>query len=218
MAASIASSLALIPFGIISYYGTSTDIFIVSLFGFLRKQDVILDFLDKCIDPATVINISIIGAASFILLHIFRVYIGLNEFSSSTDGFPAKPMLFPCRTAHTRMFPTKHSFSYSYLLAGIPVGWKGSVGGMLSADLERESTTWYRRFFSFKPSSAWFTVNADGYFERGYVKGGLDEKLQNYLHGQVSTHPRGHFHLLTRIRELIRQSLPMHTSSQLPAS
>jgi hypothetical protein len=218
MAVSVASSLALIPLGIFSCYGTSLDIFILFSFGFVRKQDVILDFLDKCIDPATVINIFKFGAALFILLQIFRLYIGLNGSSSSTDGFPAKPIFFPCRTAHTRMFPTKHSFSYSYLLAGIPVGWKGSAGGMLSADLENEPTPWYRRLFSIKPSSAWFTVSGDDYFERGHVKGGLEEKLQNYLHSQVRTVVYGCFHLLTHTRASILQSLSMHTSSQLPVS
>ena len=218
MAGSIASSLAFIPLGAISYNGSFLDILILFLFGFIRKQDVILDFFEKCIDPTTVINIFIVGAVLFIFLQISRVYIGLNGLSSSTDCFPAKPMFFPCRTAHTRMFPTKHSFSYSYLLTGIPVGWKGSAGGMLSSDLEADPKPWYRKLFSIRPSSAWFTVNGDDYFERGHVKGGLEEKLRNYLHSQVRINPQWPFHLLTHIRLSILQSFPMHTSSQQPAS
>ena len=47
-----------------------------------------------------------------------------------------KPLLFPSRTSHMRLFPKNHSFSYSYLLVGIPVGWRGSTGSLISADLE----------------------------------------------------------------------------------
>ncbi|KAL8910450.1 MAG: hypothetical protein Q9171_004244 [Xanthocarpia ochracea] len=39
-------------------------------------------------------------------------------------GYVMKPLLFPSKTSHTRLFPKKHSFTYSYLLVGIPVGWR----------------------------------------------------------------------------------------------
>ena len=55
-----------------------------------------------------------------------------TNIKSTAEG--PKPLFFPSRTTHTRLFPKTHSFSYSYLLVGIPVGWQGSVGGMLSAD------------------------------------------------------------------------------------
>ena len=58
--------------------------------------------------------------------------------SRAGKGSPAnespRPLFFPSRTTQTRLFPKSHSFSYSYLLVGIPVGWRGSVGGMLAAD------------------------------------------------------------------------------------
>ena len=41
----------------------------------------------------------------------------VNHLAQSASGL--KPLLFPARTTHRRLFPTPHSFSYSYLLAGI---------------------------------------------------------------------------------------------------
>jgi len=186
MALSIAFSPALIPLGLFSYFWTSTDLFLFFLFSFIRKQHAILDFL-ACINPTSVTHIIAASATLWLSVQVLRLYAGLNACSSPADDFPAKPMFFPCRTAHTRIFPTKHSFSYSYLLAGVPVGWEGSTGGMLSSDIENQPTSWYRRVFSLKPYSPWFTVDGDDYLERGHVNGGLKEKLQNYLHSQVST-------------------------------
>lgn len=182
MAVDIAFDLTFIPLGIICYYGTYLDILVLFAFGYIRKQEVILDFLDKRIDPATVINTFTFGGVLFAIHQVTKVFLGFNQIYSQENGFPAKPMFFTCRTNHIRMFPAKHAFSYSYLMVGIPVGWKGSVGGMLTVDSENEPTSWYRRWF---PVKAWFTVNSDDYFERGHVNGGLDEKLRNYLHSQV---------------------------------
>ncbi|TVY86113.1 hypothetical protein LAWI1_G008435 [Lachnellula willkommii] len=210
MAASIASSPALIALGLFSYFGTSTDLVMFFLFTVIRKQYAVLDFLDKFVNPAIVIYIISASAALLIPLQILRLYAGLNACSSSTNDFPTKPMFFPCRTAHTRMFPTKHSFSYSYLLAGIPVGWGGSTGGMLSSDVENKPVSWYRRLFSLRPYSPWFTVNGDDYFERGHVKGGLEEKLQNYLHSQgVDPSEFAHAYLFTAARFLNYASNPV---------
>lgn len=98
-----------------------------------------------------------------------------------------KPLLFPARTTHIRFFPQKHSFSYSYLLVGIPVGWRGAIGSYLAVDLPSNSPpswTEMRRF--------WFSVNADDYLERGSNSLGLQGKLCSYLQTQV-----GQFSLLS---------------------
>ena len=92
---------------------------------------------------------------------------------------PLKPLLFPCRTSHTRMFPKKHSFSYSYLFVGIPIGWRGSVGDVLSADLE--SLPWRGR----KPKTAWFSVESADHLSRGDNVNGLQGKLDAYLESEV---------------------------------
>ena len=90
-----------------------------------------------------------------------------------------KPLVFPCRTSHTRLFPQKHSFSYSYLLVGIPIGWRGSIGSVLSADLSpTEGKGSSRR-------NGWYSVRGADYLHRGYDARGLYGKLENYLKTQV---------------------------------
>jgi hypothetical protein len=81
------------------------------------------------------------------------------------------PYLLPCRTAHTRIFPKKHSFSYSYLQVAIPVGWQGSVDSLVSVDQPHANT--------------WFAVRGDDHLARGKEPGTLKAKLDDYLHSQV---------------------------------
>ncbi|MCJ1227340.1 hypothetical protein MMC12_003995 [Toensbergia leucococca] len=80
------------------------------------------------------------------------------------------------------MFPKKHSFSYSYLLVGIPVGWKGSVGSFLSADLESLSHGFGREHRKFPKT--WLAVDAADYLNRGDGAVGLQGKLEEYLKSQ----------------------------------
>ena len=90
-----------------------------------------------------------------------------------------KPLLFPCRTTHTRLFPKRHSFSYSYLFVGIPVGWRGSIGSLLSADMKTlsgDDVKWW---------DTWFSVEAADHLERGDCVHGLREKFDSYLKKQV---------------------------------
>ncbi|KAI1102085.1 hypothetical protein F4804DRAFT_278064 [Jackrogersella minutella] len=87
---------------------------------------------------------------------------------SAWDG-PGRPLLFPCQTTHTRFFPKKHSFDYSYLLVGIPVGWTGTAGGMVSND---ENST---------GAEGWYKIDAADYLERGNGHLGLRGKLDAYL-------------------------------------
>lgn len=96
-----------------------------------------------------------------------------------------KPLVFPCRTTHTRMFPKKHSFSYSYLFVGIPVGWYGSLGSLLSADLEGRFTETEKIKSSQQQKRSWFHVEAADYLERGRHGLGLKGKLDFYLRAQV---------------------------------
>ena len=93
---------------------------------------------------------------------------------------PLEPLVFPCRTTHTRFFPKKHSFSYSYLFVGIPVGWRGSIGLFLSADLK--SLPWKDRL----PKEGWLSVESADYLNRGDDVHGLQGKLDSYLRSQVS--------------------------------
>lgn len=114
-------------------------------------------------------------------LLVWRIFRGRQQKHRNTVPPPiekenepwAKPLIFPCRTSHTRFFPQKHSFSYSYLCVGIPVGWRGRCGSMLSAEV-REGKR-----------QGWFHVNAEDFLERGMEGLGLRGKLERYLVGQV---------------------------------
>lgn len=103
-----------------------------------------------------------------------------SQYDLYNEWSPLKPLLFPCRTSHTRLFPQKHSFSYSYLLVGIPVGWRGWVSSILSADLK--TLPWRGQ----KPKVGWFNVDSADYLARGDSMYGLRGKLDTYLESQVS--------------------------------
>ena len=90
-----------------------------------------------------------------------------------------KPLVFPCRTSHTRLLPQKHSFSYSYLLVGIPIGWRGPFGSVLSADLSPIEGKGSRG------QNGWYSVRGADYLQRGYDARGLYGKLESYLKIQV---------------------------------
>lgn len=92
---------------------------------------------------------------------------------------PGQVMLFPCKTTHSRTFPKKHSFDYSYLVVGIPVGWEGISGGLVSSSSSAESS-W------FSPSAkGWYHIDPADYLERGNGHLGLRGKLDAYLQSQV---------------------------------
>lgn len=57
-----------------------------------------------------------------------------REALQQGEGFAGKfrPMLFFCSTTHARFLPKKHSFKYPLLYVGIPVTFKGSIGGLFS--------------------------------------------------------------------------------------
>jgi DUF1365 family protein len=87
------------------------------------------------------------------------------------------PKIFECQTTHTRLFPKKHSFSYSYLLVGVPIGWRGAAGPIISSDLASSHG-------SATSSKTWFSVHAEDYLERGGHVDGLAGKLKDYLTAQ----------------------------------
>jgi DUF1365 family protein len=65
------------------------------------------------------------------------------------------------------MFPQKHSFEYSYLFVGVPVGMTGRSSKALSVD-----------------GSSWFNIRASDYLFRESKELSLAEKLQVYLERQ----------------------------------
>ena len=103
----------------------------------------------------------------------------VGEVSSKTQKSSRsarfKPLVFPCKTTHTRLFPKKHSFSYSYLLVGFPIGVARSeyIGeyGRSSAQLSKSN----------RSPKAWFNVRAEDYLGRGNSERGFRGKLDAYL-------------------------------------
>ncbi|KAH7149423.1 hypothetical protein B0J13DRAFT_621286 [Dactylonectria estremocensis] len=123
----------------------------------------------------------------------------LTNSEATWDGH-GSPYLIPSRTSHTRFFPKKHSFSYSYLVVGIPVGFSGSAHGIISADVPEKSTSWFSYMFGRK---AWFDVDPADYLLRGRAELDLRGKLDDYLHSQnVDSSRYPHAYLVTAARFL----------------
>jgi hypothetical protein len=179
------SPLPLVSLAIVLFFGKAIDILLLVGFGSYQNWARVQELAKVYLNPATVIDVTKAATVLFILLQLTRYIIGMKCCSIPSEGFAAKPMFFPCRTSHVRMFPIKHGFGYSYLLTGVPVGWKGSVGGMISEDDGKELAPWYMRLLSLNPGRAWYTINGDDYLDRGHVEGGLQGKLKKYLEGQV---------------------------------
>ncbi|KAL2687251.1 hypothetical protein Neosp_004804 [[Neocosmospora] mangrovei] len=122
----------------------------------------------------------------------------LNVQPVKWDG-PGRPFLVPSRTTHTRMFPKKHSFSYSYLVVGVPVGYSGNANGMISANVSGASS-WLSYILGRR---AWFDVNPADYLQRGHGDDGLRGKLDDYLENQnVDPSQYPHAYLVTAARFL----------------
>lgn len=162
-----------------------TNLLLFFLISFTRNKESLQEVAATYVNKELLSALLTTGAVVFTLSQILRYVKALKEPTTSLDGFSTEPMLFPCRTSHRRFFPTKHSFEYSYLLAGVPVGWKGSVGGMLSADDPVMILPWHRRLFSLKQGAAWHVVSGDDYLARGHHANGLKGKLQDFLQTQV---------------------------------
>lgn len=86
-----------------------------------------------------------------------------------------QPLIFPCQTTHTRIFPKKHAFGYSYLLYGHPVIPSGVAtdGRDISNGRDRSLGSW------------WLCVRAKDYLKRGQSSLGFYDKLQSFLREQV---------------------------------
>lgn len=124
-----------------------------------------------------------LGISSVLCVFVLARINSLPSSDAPAWRGPGKVLLFPCKTTHARLFPKRHSFAYSYLVVGIPVGWEGNCGGMVSsfpAD-DANSQTW----FSTPRDKAYYHVNPDDYLQRGGGHLGLRRKLDAYLKTQV---------------------------------
>ena len=84
-----------------------------------------------------------------------------------------KPLIIPGRISHARLYPKQNSFSYSYLMVGVPIHSPNRGNWLLSVD-ERP---WWKR--------GWLRVEAGDHLGRGGDTEGIYQKLQSYLESQV---------------------------------
>lgn len=81
------------------------------------------------------------------------------------------PLLLPSRTTHSRIFPKKHSFSYSYLYAGVPI-----------TPNTQTSAKSHNPALSTDDNQGWFQIHGADYLHRG--QGSLRQKLHAFLESQ----------------------------------
>lgn len=121
------------------------------------------------------IAITLLVLTTSALYRCFTSMPGYTEDSSHQHSLP--PLLIPSRTNHRRVQPINHGFDYAYLMVGIPVGWKGTSGSLVSADVKTLPKGQRRR--------AWFDVDAVDHLNDKATAIGLEHRLRDYLHGQV---------------------------------
>ncbi|KAI9647941.1 hypothetical protein NHQ30_004331 [Ciborinia camelliae] len=204
------SHFASTSIALIGLFGSVSDISALFIFTIIQNRLFCVQLFQKYVDSSTLMTLTGSTAFLFALIQIARYIRGLEVTSTNLDGQSLKPMLFPTKTSHLRLFPKKHGFAYSYLLTGIPIGWTGSSGGMISADEKNNVSPWYKRIFSLQPMSPWYVVDGDAYLERGDVPGGLEGKLKKFLHDQGLDHEDYPYaYLMTSSRFLGYQNNPV---------
>ncbi|KAL0942476.1 uncharacterized protein CTRU02_200362 [Colletotrichum truncatum] len=173
----------------LSYYalfGGWLDTVLLLAFSAWRNKHAVADLVADYINPRTLQQqIFLIPgfALGLIALQIIRFIISLTEDGATQWTTSMRPLLIPARTTHRRTFPEKHEFAYSYLVVGIPVGWKGNYAGMVSSGTGKRSWLSWISLAS-ETERGWFDVNPADYLERGNGHLGLRGKLDAYLRSQ----------------------------------
>lgn len=110
---------------------------------------------------------------------------GLDEEVEEWKVECPRPWIFPCRTRHTRMFPKRHAFGYSYLLCGFPVVPAGVTKHGVGIGDGKDRTK----------GSRWLRIRAEDYLARGCGAFGFFGKLKVFMREQVclSGPPYGSF-------------------------
>ncbi|ORY65448.1 uncharacterized protein BCR38DRAFT_457599 [Pseudomassariella vexata] len=152
--------------------GSTGDAVLLAGCALWKKRNLLLGLIDPVLEP--VVKTIVLAVVSLLVFRLARLLGKSREVKIPQWVSPAKPMLFPCQTTHTRLFPKKHSFAYSYLMVGIPVGWEGVAGGMISTGNASSS----------KSRKGWYQIDAADYLERGNGHIGLRGKLDSYLESQ----------------------------------
>lgn len=148
---------------------------VLGFLGWLKRKSI-QSTLHGLLPPSTIPRALALAVPTWLCVKLFLPWLS-SDGAPNHDG-PSRPYLIPSRTTHTRLVPKKHSFDYSYLLVGVPVGWKGNSNGMISVDA-------CKRPKALGSSSAWYNVESVEYLERGAGHLGLRGKLDNFLRSQV---------------------------------
>jgi hypothetical protein len=196
----------------------------LAFFVVIRQRPVFAAIVDS--SPLDQLAKGIIGTSALAAFLLFRLFRSKRAASRTPRRArwrgPGRVLLFPGSTSHSRTFPQKHSFSYSYLTVGSPVGFEGNVGGLVSVGVQDKPgkpglLSWL--LHALPVPKAWFTVDAGDYLQRGKSELGLRGKLDEYLQTKVSCSlydqwsPNSDF-----VRGTTRQPTPTPIWSLLPVS
>lgn len=131
----------------------------------------------------------------FLALAIFfrrRLVLWPEDYTQQGRDFIGKPLLFPAKLSHTRMFPEKYNYWYSYFVVGVPVGLHARIGTVLSIDINHptpySTLKNVARSRSERIKHCWFTIDPIQYLDRGNDHLGLEGKLHAFLWSQVCAH------------------------------
>ena len=133
------------------------------------------------LDPVSrsIVSSQVFTVCIGLAFYLFSVLYNSKDRKQHTRELPNvvspidKPLIIPGRISHTRLYPKHHSFSYSYLMVGIPIHSPNRGNWLLSVD-ER---LWWKR--------GWLRVEAGDHLGRGGNKEGIYHRLQSYLESQV---------------------------------
>ncbi|KAL6834876.1 hypothetical protein V8C40DRAFT_97268 [Trichoderma camerunense] len=174
--------LLVLPFVIFWYYVThrrSDLVIIVICLAWNLRCSIIALYYELARSRLALGSVALTAIVS-IGLQLFGYIWKWGHVDEPQRGTPSA-YLIPCRVTHSREHPKKHTFSYSYLAVGIPVGYRGNVNGMISVDDLDVPTSWLSKIWR---ARSWFRVDAADYLERGNNKLGLRAKLDTYLRSQ----------------------------------
>ncbi len=164
-----------------SLFGGRGDVILIAAAAALASPSALWQLLAR--HAQSILGAVLIAAGSAISIR-FMILTAPRIFHGTSAGWTesAGSFFIPSRTTHSRFFPKKHSFAYSYLTVGVPVGLRTHVNGILSVDpsAPRAARGWWASL-----SSPLYEVYSANYLARGMAKGGLREKLNQFLSSQL---------------------------------
>ncbi|KAK1750608.1 cyclopropane-fatty-acyl-phospholipid synthase [Echria macrotheca] len=172
-------ALYVVVVGYFALFARLPDVALLAIFSLFRNRQLIADNVEI---PSLQGTATVVGGSLLIAFLVSLCSRILKRGSDQGWEGPGKVLLFPCRTTHSRLFPKKHSFSYSYLVVGVPVDWKGNAGGIVSLGQPRSKYSWLS--FLSGSGNGWYDINPGDYLERGRAELGLRGKLDVYLQSQ----------------------------------